>query len=451
MSEELKERIPPHNDDAEKATLGAMLQDADAIITVSGILHGSDFYSNAHRRIYEAILALSNTGRPADIITVVEKLKEKNELDLAGGAAYISSLTNVVPAAVNVDYFATIVQNYSLRRSLIRISNRINLNSFDESQEPRLVVEDAQQKIFELAETGQTSAIKSLEEVIPEFIDVIEERKKMKKEGVLYSGVPAGIRGLDQCTSGFQKSQLVIIGARPSIGKTSLALSFASHAAIQEKKSVAFFTLEMPARDLAERLVAMETSLDASRLRNWTLKKSEIAQMMDGLGRLSEAKLYIVDMPNMNLLDLRTQARRLRSQYHVDIIFIDYIGLITLDNQSNYGARPRFEQVAEISRSLKSMARELNVPVVALSQLVREAEKNRPDLASLRDSGSVEQDADIIMFLHREREKLEDQSKDALETELILAKNRNGPTGFFKLMFVKNQTRYYEIEREHNA
>jgi replicative DNA helicase len=437
-------KVPPHNDEAELASLGAMLLDADAVPTVIQYLRPDDYYSNANRRVYGAILSLFNRGLKADIITVTEELRKAGELDVSGGPSYIASLTNVVPSSANVDYYARIVQDCSLRRSLIRVAGEASAKSFDESLESRILLEETQQKIFELSTDRNTLSFKSAKDIIPRTIETIE---KLYHNKGAYTGVPTGFEELDAMTSGFQPAELVIIGARPSVGKTALALTMAAHMAISERDGkrrvpTAFFTLEMSDMALMQRLISSEANIDSTKIRAGLLKPSDFHSLMEAAGRIYEAPLYIVDMPNMKLLDLRAQARRLRAQQQVEIIFIDYLTLISSDNYN----LPRHEQIAEISRSLKSLARELNIPVVALSQVRRDAEGKRPNLSDIRESGSIEQDADVVIFLHRERETDKKADKpenpDKPNTELIIAKQRNGPIGTVGIMFLPQFTKF---------
>ena len=444
----LKDRVPPHNEDAERATLGAMLMDEDAVITAIQYLRPGDFYSNANSRIYAAILSLFNQGRKADIITIVEELRQNGELDGANGAAYIASLTSVVPTAANVDYYAQIVQSCSIRRALIKVSSEVTAKSFEESLDSRQILEETQQRIFELTDERQTLSYKSVKDIIPRTIDIISSRYYSKLD---YTGIPSGFMDLDRFTSGFQPSELIIIGARPSIGKTALALSMAANISIHKKIPAAFFTLEMSDMALTQRLISGEANIESNALRTGFLKSSELQKLMDAAGLIYDAPLFIVDMPNMKLLDLRAQARRLRVQQKVEIIFIDYLTLISSENSQ----LQRHEQVAEISRSLKSLARELNIPIVALSQVRREVEGKRdnsgPGLADLRESGSIEQDADLVMFLHREREQKkndEQASTETILTDLIVAKQRNGPVGTVKIVFHPRFAKFTSLSRE---
>jgi replicative DNA helicase len=442
-------KIPPHDETAEQATLGALLLDADAIGTAIQYLRPEDFYSNANKAIYEAILGLFGKGTRADILTLTGELKAANKLDEAGGPAYIASLTSIVPTSANIEYYALTVQNYSLRRSILRVSSEAIAQSFDETQEARSVVEETQQKLFELSDNRQAFTARSVRELIPEVIAAIEQSLSSIKE---YTGGPSGFDELDKMTSGFQPSELIIIGARPSVGKTALALSMIANMTIRKNIPAALFTLEMPDKAIVQRLISSESLIDSNSLRTGFFPNSAFPALQEAAGRIYDAApLYIVDTPNMKLLDLRAQARRLRMQQKVEIIFIDYLGLISVENPR----QPRHEQIAEVSRSLKSLARELGIPVVALAQLSRPAENEKPNLSSLRDSGSIEQDADVVMFLHREREYERkgdsggtDEKKDQGATSLILAKQRNGPVGTITLTFLSRFAKFVPFTKE---
>jgi replicative DNA helicase len=448
----LKDKVPPHNDEAEQAALGAMLLDNDSIDTALQYLTPDDFYSNANRRVYKAILSLFNQGQQkADIITVVAELRQAGELEGAGGPSYVASLTNVVPSSANIDYYAKIVQDCSLRRSLIRVSAEVSTRSFDESVESKVVLEETQKKIFELAEHRHVVSVKSMKDLMPNTIDKIQELYQSKKQ---YSGIPSGFEDLDNLTSGFQPSELIIIGARPSMGKTALALSMASNITMVQKIPAAFFSLEMSHLALGFRLISAEAKIESERIKARLLKPADYNNLMQAAGRLYEAPLYIVDIPGITIMDLRVQARRLRTLEKVEIIFIDYLTLITSENSQI----PRHEQIAEISRSLKGLARELGIPIVALSQLTREAEKERPNLANIRASGAIEQDADMVIFIHRERESDKKPDKSGAKTgpeddstaELIIAKQRNGPVGFVKVAFVREYAKFAPLDRTYH-
>jgi replicative DNA helicase len=446
---DLKDKIPPQHDEAEQATLGAMLLDNDSIDTAIQYIRADDFYSGANRRVFKAILGLYNQGRErADIITVVEELRKAGELERAGGPAYVASLTNVVPSSANTDYYAKIVRDCSLRRSLIHIAAEVNARSYDESIESRQILEESQQKFFDLGEQRQAVSYKSAKELVPETMEFIEKRYHSKEA---YTGVSSGFDDLDNLTSGFQPSELAIIGARPSVGKTALALNMAANITLKAKKAAAFFSLEMSQLALGMRILSSEARIDAKRIQTGFIQPRDFSSLMDAAGRLYDAPLFIVDIPNMRLLDLRSAARRLRIQQRVEIIFIDYLSLITSENYQI----PRHEQVAEISRSLKSLARELDIPIVALSQVSREVEKNRgerPRLSDIRESGAIEQDADLVMFLHRkeDRDKKEGEEKGsatAVPMELIIAKQRNGPVGTIDLAFAPRFAAFSQLDK----
>lgn len=443
--QELKDKIPPNNQDAERATLGALLLDPDSISNVIRFVQPDDFYDNANKLIHQAIIALYTKGKKADLITLTDQLRLSGDLEAAGGPAYIANLTSLVPSSANVEYYAKIVQECAVRRRLLRISAEIQVDAHDESMEARQVVEEAQKKIFDAMRNQQAVMYKSVMEILPRTIEAIERLTHSKTE---YTGVPSGFKALDSMTAGFQNSEFVVIGARPSVGKTAIALTMAKHIAIDMNIPVGFFTLEMSDMALMQRLISLETSIRSQDLRTGLLKASQLDKIVDAAGKIYEAPLYIVDMPGMKLLDLRSLARRLKSDKDVKIIFIDYLTLVSSENPEI----PRHEQIAEISRSLKALARELDIPVVALSQVKRDAEGKRPNLADIRESGSVEQDADLVIFLHRDRDterKTEEkgESNPPIVTELIVAKQRNGPVGTVEVMFVPAYTRFENLDK----
>lgn len=429
----LKDKIPPQNLDAEKAALGAMLLDIDAVAAVTGLLQPSDFYSIQHQYIYKAILSISESNQTPDIISLTDELRKNNLLEASGGPGYIASLPEMVPSSANVRYYAELIKNTSVRRSLIKTAGEIVSLTHDESIDNNTILDTAQKQIFALSEAIQVSSVMSLQEIIPEAVDNIE--MLFRNKGAL-SGIPSGLSLLDEKTSGFHSSELIIIGARPSIGKTALAISMAVNISIVQKRPSAFFSLEMPRLDLVKRIISIQSSVPLANLRTGRLTASQLKRMMDANSKLFEAPLYIVDTPYMRLNDLKTLARQCKMQNKVEIIFIDYIGLISNEN----ALLPRHEQVAEISRSLKGLARELKIPIVVLSQVKREVEGGKPTLADLRESGSLEQDADVVMMMHRSR--TDDEGKGVIPTELIIAKQRNGPLGTIPLNFVTSTTKY---------
>ena len=438
----LKNKLPPHNMEAEKAVLGAILIDPDIFTFIRPILDASAFYSPQHQKIYKAISELDTQSQKADILILTDYLRSANELDSVGGASYIASLTDEVPSSANYEFYAKIVLEAAIRRNLLKVSNKISADVFDDSISSRTVLEEAQKSIFDLTEAGNSATFKSLAEVIMPTLEVLEKMHERKGE---YTGVPSGFANLDNMTYGFQNSEFIIIGARPSVGKTALAMTMAANIAIDEKIPTAFFSLEMSDMQLVQRLIASRSKINSNRIRSANLTARDFSKVSETCGALYEAPFYLVDMPNMKLLDLRAIARQLCSPpYNVKIIFIDYITLITGENASI----PRHEQIAEISRSLKSLARELNIPVVALSQLTRDAEGKKPGLADIRESGSLEQDADVVMFLHREREDTSGDAAKPIPTELILAKQRNGPIGTVSLLFLSQYTTFVTEAKE---
>jgi replicative DNA helicase len=402
-------------------------------------------------RIYEAVLSLDSKGLRADIQTVVQELKQMGKLDEAGGASYVSGLTTVIPSSANIDYYAQMVKNYSLKRSLLKVASKIGISAYDDSKEAREALEEVQQSIFELSDDRQVFSARKISEVLKETIELIDNAMKTKNP---ITGISCGFDKLDQMTSGFQRDEFIIIGARPSVGKTALALNMAAHIAFHQKKPMAFFSLEMSDIALLQRLISSEASVQAQNLRSGFLSAGDFKKIVDVSSIIYEAPFHIVDMPNMRLLDLRAQARKMRAQQQVEIIFIDYLGLIGHENN----ALPRYEQISEISRSLKSLARELHIPVVVLCQLNRDAQWEVPTLANLRDSGSIEQDADLVLFLNREspkkssREKEEKPSvpSDTIPTDLIVAKQRNGPIGVVKLDLVTKFAKFTPAMKEHS-
>ncbi len=443
---ELKDKIPPHNNDAEMATLGALLLDSEALAVVFRYLRADDFYKLAHQKIFTAIVGLFEEGKGVDLLTLTDELRSEGALESAGGTAYVSTLTSVVPTSANVEYYAKIVQENSIRRLLLKIAGEMISSAHDDSLDGRAVIEEAEKRIFEITDSQQRGQYRKAKEIVPEAIAAIESLFHRKES---YTGIPTGFTELDNMTSGFQNSEFIVIGARPSVGKTALALTMAANMSIKNKIPVGFFTLEMSEMALMNRLISSESRINSNKLRSGLLKPSDFHNLTEAAGRIYEAPLYIDDTPNMKILDLRAQARRMLSKEGVKIIFVDYIGLIEPESKNNV---PRHEQVAEISRSLKSLAREMEIPIVCLSQVGRQSEGKAPSLADLRESGSIEQDADVVMFLHREREtgQADDHSRGPVNkpTELIIAKQRNGPIGTVPIVFIPKYTRFENLSKD---
>jgi len=429
----LRDAIPSHNEDAEIATLGAVLIDPEALPTIIPLLRADDFYRGAHQRIYEGVLALFDRGQSIDLITLSDELRARGTLELCGGGAYISRLTSAVPTSANVEYYARIVQASSIRRTLARVSQEIISHAHDEGSEISVILEDAERRIFEISDRHQTGTYSPAKEIVKLTFEAIERHYHSKTE---YTGIPCGFKDLDQLTMGFQSSEFIVIGARPSVGKTAFALTIAANMAIRQKIPVGFFSLEMSAMAIMQRLLSMEARLDSQRMRTGMLSPADFSRITEACSRLYDAPLYISDSPDLKLLDLRAQARRMKAKQDVKIIFVDYITLIGSENRD----LPRHEQIAEISRSLKALARELALPVIALSQVRRETEGKKPNLADLRESGSIEQDADVVIFIHTEDLKAEVR-------EISVAKQRNGPVGDLQLAFLSRYTKFEPLER----
>ena len=439
---ELKDKVPPHNLEAEQATLGALLLNFDAISNVVSLLDSEKFYSYQNTLIYEAMISLFRQNIHGDTLSLINELTKTGKLEEAGGAAYIASLTDLVPTAANVEYYAKIVLDQSTRRELIRISQELKAASYNETKESRGIIEEAEKLIFTLSDKNQTTKVYNMKEIINDTINAVEEHYKNKST---FTGIPTGFAKLDTMTSGFQNSELIILGARPSIGKTAMALSMMEYIAVDQKIPCGFFSLEMSALMLGQRLLSQTARVPGGKLKSGMLRIEDFQKLQQAASRCYEAPLYIIDVPNMPLLDLKAMARRLVVNQGVKIIFIDYIGLISTDNPNTQV----WEQVSEISKSLKALARELAIPIVALCQVSRDAEGEEPTLNQLRGSGSIEQDADVVMFLHRERRKTAEQEENPVQdAKLIVAKQRNGPTGDVDILYLSSYTKFENKAQE---
>ena len=431
---DLEKRTPPHNIEAEQALLGGLLYDWGAMADIVTTLRPERFYSIQNQIIYDALLKLYTNSIRGDTISVIDILTKEGKLEQAGGPAYIASLTQMVPSAANIQNYANIIMDCSTRRELMKIATELREQASTQTgHDSNALLDMAEQKIFALSERNETTKIQNMHDIIVDDIEIIEKHFRNKGN---FTGVPTGFSKIDSWTSGLQKSELIIIGARPSIGKTALALSMMRHIVVEEKIPCGFFSLEMPYQSIGMRLLAMESKVDMGRMRSGLLQTANFKSIQDAAGKLYDAPLFTVDTPNMRLLDLRAMARRMVVNHKVKIIFIDYIGLISTENSS----APVYEQVSEISKSLKALARELEIPIVALCQVARDAEGREPNLAQLRGSGSIEQDADVVMFIDRERPK-DDNSKPQ-EAKIILAKQRNGPTGTVDVLFLPSSSMF---------
>ncbi len=437
----LKDKVPPYNEEAEAAVLGALLINfsLDNLDTVRMYLGPGDFFKSANQKIFNAIETLEKKGSGVDLLTVTEELKSQGLLERSGGVGYIAELTSSVPTTANIGYYSKIVQETSIRRKLLNIGAEIHAQAHNDSLETSEIVEDIERKVFEINDQRSVDSMKSAGDVIKEAIYAIEQRYSQKGD---FTGIPSGFDELDSMTTGFQSSEMIVIGARPSVGKTAFALTLAANVAIKKKIPCGFFTLEMTTLSVMQRLLSIQANIHSNKIRTGLLKPSDFNSLTDAASHIYEAPLWIDDTPNMKLLDLRSQARRMVSKFGVKIIFIDYLGLITFEDKRI----PRHEQMSEVSRSLKALARELEVPVVALSQVGRQTEGKAPGLADLRESGAIEQDADMVMFLHRDRGIDNSEGPpENIETELIIAKQRNGPVGVVKMAFIPHFTKFVPL------
>lgn len=447
------DRLPPQSIEAEQSVLGALLIDRDAVIEVAEFLRAEDFYRAAHGAIYSAVIDLYERREPVDVVTVSEVLERNGLLEQAGGSAYLASLMNLTPTAVNAVHYGRIVERKAVLRNLIGAAGRIAGIGYEESPDISEAIDRAEQELFAVSQKRVGAGFSPLRQLLYAAYDRLDYLHAHKGE---VSGVRTGFPDLDTLTTGLQRSDLVILAARPSIGKTSLALNIAEHAAVTEGKTVGLFSLEMSKDQLVLRLLSSVSRIDSQRLRTGFLEEMDFTRLAPAMNSLAEAPVFIDDTPNISTMELRTKARRLQAESGLDLVIVDYLQLM----QATVVSRDanRVQEVSEISRGLKALARELEVPVLALSQLSRQAEmreSKEPRLSDLRESGSIEQDADLVLFLWRERERgTEESDGDGEVVNLKLAKHRNGPTGEIKLWFQKSQTRftsYAEADRYADA
>ncbi|HUZ01402.1 MAG TPA: replicative DNA helicase [Thermomicrobiaceae bacterium] len=440
MAIQTVEKLPPHNLEAEQSVLGSLLIDRDAVIRIASFLKAADFYRGSHGVIYQAILDLYNRREPPDFVTVVDELERRGRLDDAGGLAYLTDLINSVPTAVHIEYYGRIVERTSTLRRLIEAGTAVVRIGYDESIDLDDALEHAERAIFDVSQQRSTRDFVSIGQVLERYFDKLDFIQQHRGDIV---GVPSGYSDLDKLTGGLQRSDLVILAARPSVGKTSLQLGMAHNAAVKHGKTVAIFSLEMSAEQLVQRLLSMETGVDSQRLRLGLIDDNEWDQISRAFGRLAEANVYIDDTASISIMELRSKARRLLAEQGLDLVIVDYLQLVQGRRSEN-----RVQEISEISRSLKGLARELNIPVLALSQLSRAVESrqdHRPLLSDLRESGSIEQDADIVMFIYREDVYDRETEKKGI-AEIIVAKHRNGPTDTVHLRFFDRTARFADLE-----
>jgi len=440
-------RVPPHNLEAEASVLGSLMLDRNAVVRVADFLRPDDFYLDHHAQVYRAALNLYDRSDPIDLLTLAAELEKMRVLERIGGQAFLAELESGVPTAANVEYYGHLVEEAATKRKLISAGGRITALGFDESTPATQALDTAEGVIFNIAEGRITQDFVALKDILKTTWDQIEQ---IHKDQSVISGVPSGFNDLDAKTGGFQKSDLIIIAARPGVGKTSLTLNVAQHASIQYKIPVAIFSLEMSEQQLVTRLLCSEASVDSYRLRTGLLKDAEWPRIAQAMGALSEAQIFIDDSPNVSVMEMRTKARRLKSANNLGLIIVDYLQLMQGRNQEN-----RVQEVSDISRGLKSLARELQIPVIACSQLSREPEKrldHRPQLSDLRESGTLEQDSDLVLFIYRERFYNDNVAEDKRNiAEIIIAKHRNGPTGKLELLFIDEQTKFANLDRRRGS
>ncbi len=432
------EKVPPQNLEAEMSVLGSMIMEEEAIAQAIEFLAEESFYHAAHRHIFSAILDLYDKGIAVDLITLTEQLRKPGNLEKVGGAAYLTSLINSVPTAANVEYYARIVQEKAILRGLINTATKIVTESYKDQQEVDLFLDKVESLIFNISQRRIRQDFVHLSELIHDSIELAETLTQRKQ---LVTGVPTGFTDFDALTSGLQPSDLIVIAGRPSMGKSALAVNIALHAGVEKKIPVAFFSMEMSKEQLVQRMLCSEARVDAHKLRTGFLKSQAFTHLTNAAGRLAESPVFIDDSPGISSLEVRAKARRLKSKENIGLIIIDYLQLM----QGRLRTENRQQEISEISRSLKSLARELSVPVIALSQLSRAVESReppRPRLADLRESGAIEQDADLVAFLYREEYYKKETDENRGIAELNIAKQRNGPVQTIKLTFSKQYTRF---------
>lgn len=446
-------KVPPQATDLEEAVLGAMMLEQDAVTAVIDILKPEVFYKESHQKIFSAINSLFAKSEPIDILTVTNELKSTGELEIVGGPYYITMLTSRVASAANVEYHARIILQKHIQRELIRISSDIIKDAFEDTTDVFDLLDKAEQGLFNVSESNLRRGVDDMPSLVKQAIEDIEKAKDSETH---MRGVPSGYSQLDRTTSGWQKSDLIILAARPAMGKTAFALSMARNIAVKHKLPVAVFSLEMSAVQLVTRLISSETELSASKLKKGELESHEWQQLNSKINSLVDAKIFIDDTPALSIFELRAKCRRLKQQHNIQMIFIDYLQLMTLgaENRGN-----REQEISTISRSLKALAKELDVPVLALSQLSRAVESRpggskKPILSDLRESGAIEQDADIVMFIYRAEyykiDAFDDGSPTQGVAEIIIAKHRNGPVGEVKLKFIDRFAKFEDYEEQIN-
>jgi replicative DNA helicase len=447
-AQELGGKVPPQAVDLEQAVLGAMMLEKNAVTETIDILSQESFYDPKHQYIFGVIKDLFGTSKPIDILTVIDKLKRNGELEAAGGAAYVSQLTSRVASTAHVEFHARIISEKHIKRELIRMCTEVMRDAFDDTNDVFDVLNKAEGDLFKIAENNMGKAVDVMQNVVREAIEEIEAAAQ-NSDGI--SGIPTGFFALDKITAGWQRSDMIVIAARPAMGKTAFVLSMARNTAVDHNQGVAIFSLEMSSVQLVKRLIASETRLPAEKLRKGDLRDDEFQQLHSRISKLATAPLYIDDTPGISIFDLRAKCRRLKMQYDIQVVIIDYLQLMTAGGKTQGN---REQEISSISRSIKEIAKELNVPMIALSQLSRSVEQRggdkRPVLSDLRESGAIEQDADIVSFIYRPEYygfmQDEDGNSNAGVGEIIIAKHRNGALDSVRLRFIGQYARFDNME-----
>lgn len=440
------DRLPPQNIEAEQAVLGAIFLEPAALTLASEILIPEDFYRASHQKIFNAMLKLNDEGKVVDLVTVTEELAASKLIEDTGGVSYLSELASSVPTAANIEYYARIVEEKSLLRRLIRTATEIASDGYAREDEVEALLSEAEKNILAVAQRKNAGAFHNIKDVLVRTYDNIEQMHQNAGE---ITGLETGFIELDRMTAGFQRNDLIIVGARPSVGKTAFALNIAQNVAQKTGENIAIFSLEMGAEQLVMRLLCAEGNIDAQRLRTGTLTDDDWGKLTMAMGSLSNTGIFIDDTPGVRISDIRSKCRRLKQEHGLGMILIDYLQLIL---GSGRAGENRQQEVSEISRSLKQLARELKVPVIALSQLSRGVEQRqdkRPMMSDIRESGSIEQDADIVAFLYRD-DYYDKESENKNIIEIIIAKQRNGPTGTVSLAFVKEYNKFVNLETRYD-
>lgn len=442
------DRLPPQNIDAEMSLLGAILIDEDAISSVTDLIRAEDFYDKRHITIYDHMIRLYDVNKPIDLLTLTESLRKQKQLDDIGGASYLSELSNFVAMSANIKHYAEIVRQKSLRRGIMKAAKEVAEESYDESKPIEELIEQSEKKILGVTETSVKQDLVKIEDILTDSFDRIDELHNDKGK---VRGVPTGFRDLDAKLSGLQDSDLIILAARPSMGKSTLAMNIAHSIAVNEKKPVLYFSAEMSKEQLVDRVLAAEANIDAWKIRTGNLADEDFEKIGHAMGVLSEAPLYIDDTPGISPLEMRTKARREHHKHPIGLVVVDYLQLM-----SSHSARAnenRVQEISQISLGLKALARELSVPVLALSQLSRAVESRtppRPMLSDLRESGSIEQDADLVMFIYRDDVYNPENSAKPNIADILISKHRNGPTGQIEMFFDAKHLRFMTLDKQHS-